>query len=434
MLKPLLKKSAKMLAFAITFTLIFSAVYNKPIRFQPKIMAYEGSVYTPNPSNGTPDQLLLSPAEDSARSIRLSWRTSKHIKNGEVHFWEQGQFNGHPLNVKADLTILKSPELRADSVTHRFLAVLNNLKPMTTYEYKVGDPETGRWSDIQSFTTAPETPDDFSFVYFGDTQASPVEFGRLLDEVDAGHPESSLYLIAGDLVEDGEWRYMWDAFALNTTGVFSRKPLAPALGNHDYNHPDGNGLKYFSSYFNIPVNGPPNLPKCMSYSFNWGNVSFIVLDSNYSLTAQTGWLELQLSRASESSFKIVIFHSPPYNSKKDRASLDIQKHWVPLFDEYKVDLVLNGHDHSYLRTKKMSGNQPAATEAEGTIYVTSTATEKYYDYIPLNEAAIQFAHTLTYQVISVSNDKNGTAHLKFKAFDRAHNLKDEFALVSHKKK
>jgi len=433
MLKSCLKKSAKMLAFAITFTLIFSVVYNKPIRFQPKIMAYERSVYTPDPSSPIPDQLLLSPAEDSAGSIRLSWRTSKYIKTGEVRYWEQRQFNDRPLIAKAELTILKSPELRADSVNHRFSAVLNDLKPSTTYEYKVGDPETGRWSDIHKFSTAPEASDDFSFVYFGDTQASPVEFGRLLAEVDAGYPEAGLYLIAGDLVEDGEWRYMWDAFAFNTTDVFSRKPLAPALGNHDYNHPDGNGLRYFSSYFNTPANGPPNLPKCMSYSFNQGNVSFIVLDSNYSLAAQTDWLELQLSRSGEAYFKIVMFHASPYNSKKDRPNPDIQKQWVPLFDKYKVDLVLNGHDHSYLRTKKMNGNQPVADDAEGTVYVTSTATEKYYDYIPLNEAAVQLSRTLTYQLITVSHDETGAANLKFQAFDRAHNLKDEFTLVSHKK-
>ncbi|MDL2259520.1 metallophosphoesterase family protein [Deltaproteobacteria bacterium OttesenSCG-928-K17] len=423
-----MKKSAAALTLAVLFTVVFSAIYNKPIRFQPKIMAYTRSVYTPYPSTSIPDQIILSPGEDSARSIRLSWRASKNT--GEVHFWEQGQRSDRFLTAQADLTVLESPELRADSVNYRFSAVLDNLKPATTYQYKVGDHETGQWSGIHNFTTAPEAPAKFSFIYFGDTQVSPVEFGRLLEEVDVRYPETSLYLIAGDLVEDGEWRYMWDSFALNTSGVFSRKALAPALGNHDYKQLNGNGLKYFSNYFNTPANGPSDFPKGLNYSFSCANVRFIILDSNYDIAAQTDWLERQLSEESEAAFKVVMFHSPPYHPKENRASQAIQKHWVPLFDEYRVDLVLNGHDHSYLRTQKMRNNRPIADGVGGAIYVTSTATEKYYKFIPLNEAEIQFGNTLTYQLISVSKDEQGAPYLTFKAFDREHNLKDEFTITA----
>lgn len=86
--------------------------------------------------------------------------------------------------------------------------------------------------------------------------------------------------------------------------------------------------------------------------------------------------------------------------------------------------VYDGHDHSYLRTKKMKNNRPVSEGVDGTIYVTSTATEKYYKFRPLSEAEVQFGNTLTYQAISVSEDEHGAAYLTFKTFDREHNLKD----------
>ena len=428
MIMRVLKKLAFVFSLLIVFTVIYSMVYNQPLRFQPKIMAYANSVYSLNPSGQIPDQIISGPAENSARSIRLSWRTSGQINGGEVRFWKSTASPEFFLTAKAKFIVMNSPELRSDRVIHRFAAVIDDLEPAGTYFYKVGDPSTGAWSEINSFVTAPEEPLGFSFVYFGDTQANPAEFGRLLKDVDDRHPDTALYLIAGDLVEDGEWRYMWDAFAHSVSPVFAKKLLAPALGNHDYRDLNGQGLKYFSSYFNTPDNGPTGLAKGRCYSFNYQNFLFIVLDSNNDLAQQSKWLETQLALNSQAKFKIVMFHHPPYHPKGGRDSLEIQHLWTPLFDKYGVDLVLNGHDHSYLRTKKMKNHLPVSRVEDGAIYVVSTSCDKFYDYVSLPEAEIQIDNTLTYQKISIDqNGKNGS-RLTFKTFDRQHQLKDEFIL------
>jgi len=430
-MKRILKKTFFVLSLLIIFTVIYSLIYNQPLRFRPRIMAYAKSVYSLNPSSPSPDQIILCPAENTSRSIRLNWRTSRQVENGEVRYWKSDGSSEVPLTARAELNVLYSPELKSDRTVHRFSATLNGLEPATAYCYQVGDQAGGAWSEVKSFTTAPEKPTDFSFVYFGDTQASPDEFGRLLEEVDNRYADTALYLISGDLVEDGEWRYMWDAFAHSASPVFSRKLAAPALGNHDYKYQGGQGLKYLSGYFNTPDSGVPGLDKGRSYSFTYENACFIVLDSNYDLAGQSKWLESQLAENYQATFKIVMFHHPPYHPKKNRDSQEIQKFWVPLFDKYGVDLVLNGHDHSYLRTKKMKNHHPVSMDEDGVIYVVSTACEKFYDFTALPQAEIQFGGVLTYQRVSVERNGSSGSRLTFKAFDRQHQLKDEFILEKH---
>lgn len=431
MFERVIKKAALVLSLLFLFTVVYSVIYNHPIRFQAKIMAYPRSVYSLNPSGPSPDQIIFCPAENPSRGIRLSWRTSPHIKNGEVRYWKSSNSLEEPstsLISRADLTVLESPELRSDSVIHRFSAALNDLEPATGYQYQVGDSSTGAWSEIRNFMTAPEQPNKFSFVFFGDTQASPVDFGHLLEEIDSRYADTDLYLIAGDLVEDGEWRYMWDSFADSTTGIFSKKMVAPTLGNHDYGSHNGAGAKYFSSYFNVPSNGSPGILKGRNYSFNYENVCFIILDSNDNITRQAEWLERKLIDNSQAQFRIVMFHHPPYHPRRNRDDSEIQRFWLPLFDAYGVDLVLNGHDHSYLRTKKMAGHLPVPPGEDGVIYVTATACEKFYDFVTLPQAETQFGGDLTYQQISVDRLEADRGRLTFKAFDRQHRLRDEFVI------
>lgn len=90
---------------------------------------------------------------------------------------------------------------------------------------------------------------------------------------------------------------------------------------------------------------------------------------------QAQWLDQDLS-ATDKKWKIIFFHQGPYGSIY--ANERVQQVWVPVFDKHKVDLVMNGHDHIYMRSYPMNGGQQAA-EGEGTRYVIGGSSgPKFY--------------------------------------------------------
>jgi 3',5'-cyclic AMP phosphodiesterase CpdA len=68
---------------------------------------------------------------------------------------------------------------------------------------------------------------------------------------------------------------------------------------------------------------------------------------------QTEWLEATLA-AADARWLIVTMHHPAYSVGYHGSTQEIQDEWVPLFEEYGVDLVLAGHDHDYQRTSPIN--------------------------------------------------------------------------------
>jgi 3',5'-cyclic AMP phosphodiesterase CpdA len=99
----------------------------------------------------------------------------------------------------------------------------------------------------------------------------------------------------------------------------------------------------------------------------------VVLDSISPVERQTAWLEEVLSQ-SNATWKFVMFHFPPYNPETTEVEYpDVIAQWVPLFDRYQVDVVLNGHIHRYVRSYPMKAGQRVEALARGTVYLDSVA-------------------------------------------------------------
>ncbi len=430
----ILKKAVPTLFVAIVVTLVNSAFYNEPIRFRPSAVAYPHSLFTPYPSGPRPDQIVLSPAPDLTSGVDVNWRTDPGNGRGVVQYREaDAPVDGPLLETPAEMTVVEAPELARDHLTHGFAATLAHLRPGTAYRYRVGDPDTGNWSAFHTFKTVAQDGEAFSFIHFGDLQSRPGEFGDLVQMVDRRHPEAAFYMTSGDMVENGRLRYLWDAFlASDHEGRLAAKPLAPAPGNHEYYWPSQAAhLNFYAAAFNVPRNGPPNLPQGRSYSFTCRNAFFIVLDSSRDLEDQAGWLEKELQKADAAGydFKIAVFHHPPYNTKPGRSNPEILKNWGPLLERHGVDLVLNGHDHSYLRTKPLKDGRSVASVEGGTIYVTAVSCDKFYDIQRIPEAEVQLADQPTYQLVRIGRNWRGRPFLQYTAYglhDQA--VKDEFRL------
>ena len=85
------------------------------------------------------------------------------------------------------------------------------------------------------------------------------------------------------------------------------------------------------------------------------------------------FLEQDLAKATTRdkppTWLIACHHRPAYSSGKSGPNQGVQKLWVPIYDKYHVNLVLNGHDHQYESTHPMRGGKVMSSTADGTTYL-----------------------------------------------------------------
>lgn len=109
------------------------------------------------------------------------------------------------------------------------------------------------------------------------------------------------------------------------------------LGNHDV---QGDGGESTITFFGLAD---------AWYQTTSGNVDFFVLDANRpEEPEQTAWLREALAQ-SEADWKVVVFHQPAFSCSEHDGDSRIVEQWVPVFEEFGVDLTLSGHDHNYQR-------------------------------------------------------------------------------------
>jgi hypothetical protein len=372
-------------------------------------------------STAHPDQIVTSFGADPEHSLVWTWRTAPSVTSSEIRV--EPVNGGAALHATGDFVEIRSDGLLNDPIVHRHRIKLAGLAPDTLYRYAIRDGAS--WTGWKSVRTAPATDRDYSFLTMGDPQCGLEEWGQLLHEARRRHPSSGFLVIAGDLVDRGNERTNWDHFFMRAEGVFDQLPLMPCVGNHEYLD---KGPDIFCRSFVLPANGPSGIPHGLTYSFEYSDSFVAVLDSNpavYSKAkAQTlaAWLDGALART-KARWKFVVFHHPVYPSHPSRAQPQLAEAWIPVFDKHKVDLVLQGHDHAYLRTYPLRADRP---EPGGTVYVVSVSGQKFVELADRPYTAKGFANVATYQRIEIS-PRNGT--LVYQAFDVDGNERDRMEIV-----
>ncbi len=84
------------------------------------------------------------------------------------------------------------------------------------------------------------------------------------------------------------------------------------------------------------------------YSYDWGRIHFVALDTEASYSRQAAWLDADLA-ATTLPWKVVYFHRPPYSSGQHGSDTSLRNALEPIFEKHGVQLVLAGHDHDYER-------------------------------------------------------------------------------------
>jgi hypothetical protein len=376
-------------------------------------------------SGQKPDQVVLTWSEDPRTTQTIQWRTSTGASRGVVRYIKKEDYQrfdpGKPMRATAKTSRLETPTLLNDPVVLRHTAVLRNLSPGTSYLYSVGNGRSDGWTELAEFTTAPAGVKPFSFVYMGDAQNGLDRWGTLVHNAFRSRPDAAFYIMAGDLVTRGAERDDWDKLFHNAAGVYDRRPVVPAIGNHEC---QGGQPRLYLEQFALPKNGPKGLEPERAYALEYGNCLVVVLDSNLEPSTQVPWLEQTLAQ-SKATWKFAVYHHPAYSSTPKRDNADVRKYWTPLFDKYHVDLALQGHDHAYLRTYPMKAGKRVASPKEGTVYIISVSGTKMYAQDPRDYIEVGMTNVATYQVLDIQVSGN---RLVYRASDIDGRQRDELVL------
>jgi uncharacterized protein (TIGR03382 family) len=249
--------------------------------------------------------------------------------------------------------------------------VLTGLKPGTEYTYVVD--ACGKVTPAKRFRTAPEPGTrSVHFTAVGDFGTGGTDQKRVAAAMLEARPE--LFVALGDnAYSSGTEEELQSNLFAPMAELLAEVPLFASLGNHEY--VTNQGQPYLDNLY-LPSNNPANSERY--YSFDWGHVHFVALDSNCAiglasadrcaLAAQKAWLEKDLA-ATPQPWKVVFFHHPPWSSGDHGSQLAMRRNFAPIFEKYGVDLVLTGHDHNYERSKPMKGDAIAGAGQPGVPYL-----------------------------------------------------------------
>lgn len=390
-------------------------------------------VYAPT---AMPDRVMLTIAGDPRTTVGVTWRTSTEVVQGLAEIAKAEANPNFPANAVQVRAAAES--LTTDINTAHFHTVMfEGLDAGTKYAYRVGDGTN--WTEWFHFTTAAAEDEKFSFIYFGDAQNNIRSmWSRVIREAYSDAPKAAFLLHAGDLVNRAEMDAEWGEWCGAGAWVNAMMPNVAVPGNHEQAKLE-DGTRRLSHHwrpqFAFPLNGPEGLEESC-YTFVYHNLRVICLNSNDQQQKQTAWLE-QVLADNTAPWVVCSFHHPIYSTGKGRDNPELRALWKPVFDRYKVDLVLQGHDHTYGRTgfdvpaadsvPPTLANVPTGVqkkdEKAGTVYVVSVSGPKMYDNQRQPFMKRLAEDTQLYQIIHIDGET-----LRFEARTAVGDLYDAFEL------
>lgn len=291
--------------------------------------------------------------------------TSSERTAAELRYSETGD-----LTRSQPATVRVLPASPGEPAVYQYRVDLRNLSASREYFYEIVAGDRVITDDLR-FRTA--GPGPFRFLVFGDSgTGSATQLALAARMAESENP--SLVLHTGDLSQESGTPEQLDANYLTVYAqLMGRAPFFATPGNHDYYTDSG---KPCFSIHAPPAAAAPAEDDGLYYSFDWGNVHFVSLNSNlmeYRDAAERmlGWLERDLS-SQKNFWKVVYFHHTPYptgHHVSDPVSALMRERVVPVLERYGVQVVFSGHEHSYQRTFPLRNGAPV--ETGGTVYVTT---------------------------------------------------------------
>ena len=332
------------------------------------------------------------------------------------------------------LTVKTSVEFSnvANSYIHR--AYVYGLKPETEYVYRLRNGSVV--SKNYYFKTA--ATDHFSFAFAGDPQIGAygvnhiggdgTNWGKTVDFIKNKFADTTLFLTAGDQVNNGNNETQYDAF-LKPENLPSFA-FATTIGNHEtsyYNMEEySGGPGVYQEHFNLPnaMTGGKEYNKTetgSNYWYTYNNVLFMHLNANsLSYAEHEAFMQTAIAKNPNVTWKVVVMHYGLFGAWYFERDAIIQRRdgLAKVFDSLDIDVVLNGHEHVYARSYMIengttanitSPTQASVTDPKGILYITASSSSgsKYYDLLEdakIPHVAVKYKNNQTVTHIEVDKD------------------------------
>ncbi|WP_268224369.1 purple acid phosphatase family protein [Sinomicrobium oceani] len=392
-----------------------------------------------------PDRIIANIPQDPSTHLAVNWRTNQQIDTAyiEVALATDGpEFQlGEIIRVKALTESFENkhekhhePLVKANYHS----ATVSGLKPATTYVYRVGtdtypDDKSALWSEWFQYTTASnEEGKEFGFIYFGDAQNQVKSmWSRVIRSSYQQFPSVDFMLHAGDLINSHDSNLEWGEWFHAGSFIHATVPSMMTPGNHEYK--DEKLSPLWRPAFNLPKNGPKGLEAISetTYFVDYQDIRVISIDCIFFedrpkyLEEQVKWVDSLLAN-NPKKWTALTMHYPMYTPAKKREDSPILiDNLKPLLDKYRVDLVLQGHDHTYARGEINNKETGVTTVSDaGTIYAVSVSGPKMYESINKDWIERRGEFTQLFQIISMKGDS-----LTYEAYTPIGTLYDAFDLI-----
>lgn len=406
-----------------------------------------------------PDRVVVTFAGDPARTLAVSWRTDSSAPGARAQIapatadarFDLAATSETALTEPLDPTRIALADQLFDvplniglAPVHYHSVLFEGLQPDTLYAYRVEGAE-GRWSEWFQVRTAP-LDGPVTFLYLGDAQNGILShWSRTVRAAYAAAPEARFIIHAGDLVNTGSRDYEWAEWFKAVGFIHGMVPAIPVAGNHEYSRvtaEPGEQRRALSQLWRPQWRLPEvaELPADLretAYEVRYSrDLHVFVLDTmGGDLVAQAAWLDAQLA-LSDARWRVVTFHHPVFSSGSDRDDPRRRDILLPVLRRHDVDLVLQGHDHTYARGNlNQAPERASAPDAEdgiGPMFINSVSGPKQYvwreagwtDYAAAGvELDRRAENTQFFQVIRIDGGR-----LSYEAWTADGQLYDRFAL------
>jgi hypothetical protein len=297
---------------------------------------------------------------------------------------------------------------------------LDQLKPATRYAYQI---DSKSFDKNRYVVTAPvfgskESVRIWALGDFGDGSASQKAVMNSIEAYTQGNRPDAWIWLGDNAYNNGkDEEYQKNVFEVYQDAFLQNLPIYPSPGNHDYAGKHNPSEPPYFKIFNMPVEGQGGgLPSHSEsyYSVNYGPVHLIALDTEMQEASglmlkdgngnQVDWLKADLA-ANKLPWVVVYFHKPPYSKGSHDSDVELdmkslREHVNPIFEQYKVDLVIAGHSHVYERSFPMRGHYGINETFDAASHVFAQSTDKNHYVVGPNGQGVIY-------VVSGSGGKFG---------------------------